>query len=317
MSFETFYEVAIIGGSVAGLNCALILGRSNRTVLVISDGPPRNSAADKMHNFLTHDGSSPAEYLKKGREDVQRYKTVDIVDKLAQDVKAEDGMFYVTIADVGRIAFKKVVFATGLKDNLPAIDGLEKFWAKGIYHCPYCHGYEHTGQPWAIIGHGHENYIRGILFRHWTSSLTFFTNGKTHEVTSTQLGELIRSGARILTDPIVKVSRNDDANENEVMTVHTSAGTHTFGAVFTATYPTQHSDLPASLGCKITENGIIDVDATGATSVKGVYAAGDCTEVTKHQVILAAASGSAVGHMVNLELAKESFEAANRAEELN
>lgn len=67
------YDVVVIGGGAAGLNGALLLGRSRRSVAVIDAGAPRNSPAEGVHGLLGHEGIPPTELLERGRAEVRRY----------------------------------------------------------------------------------------------------------------------------------------------------------------------------------------------------------------------------------------------------
>src|SRR4051794_41193934 len=71
---ERHCDVAVIGGSAAGLAAALQLGRQRRSVIVVDDGRPRNAPATHMHSFLGRDGTPPADLLAAGRADVRRYR---------------------------------------------------------------------------------------------------------------------------------------------------------------------------------------------------------------------------------------------------
>ena len=66
-------DVAVIGGGAAGLNGALMLAHSRRSVVVIDSGTPRNAPAEAMHGFIVLDGTPPPESLRRGREQVRQY----------------------------------------------------------------------------------------------------------------------------------------------------------------------------------------------------------------------------------------------------
>src|SRR5260221_2427897 len=67
------YDVVIVGGGLAGLAAALVLGRARRSVLVVNAGHPRNEPANHAHGYLTRDGAAPLELLAIGRDEVRRY----------------------------------------------------------------------------------------------------------------------------------------------------------------------------------------------------------------------------------------------------
>lgn len=72
------FEAIVVGGGAAGLSAALILGRACRSVLVLDDGRPRNAVADRMHGFISRDGTPPLDLLAAARAELQRYPSVVI-----------------------------------------------------------------------------------------------------------------------------------------------------------------------------------------------------------------------------------------------
>src|SRR5215471_3565198 len=149
------YDVIIVGAGPAGLSAALMLGRSRRRVLVCDTGRPRNAASHAMHGYLTRDGIPPLEFLAIGRAQLRQYDTVEIRD--VEVVAAEcrpDGRFHVTIADELMLESRKLLIATGVVDNLPAIPGFRELYGRGVFHCPYCDGWEVRDEPLAIHGRG-------------------------------------------------------------------------------------------------------------------------------------------------------------------
>lgn len=148
----TDFDVVIVGGGAAGMSAALVLSRARRKVLVVDSGAPRNAPASHMHGFLSRDGMPPAQLLATGRDEVQAYGSEvrnGIVDELVADGQAG---FMVLLSDGHRISSRRVLVATGLRDELPAIEGLHERWALDVLHCPYCHGFEVRDQQLGVLG---------------------------------------------------------------------------------------------------------------------------------------------------------------------
>ena len=70
---ERHCDVAVVGGSAAGLAAALQLGRQRRSVIVVDAGEPRNAPAAHMHGYLGREGIPPSELIAVGREEVRSY----------------------------------------------------------------------------------------------------------------------------------------------------------------------------------------------------------------------------------------------------
>ena len=171
------YDVIVVGGGIAGLSSALILGRARRKVLVLDAGAPRNQPASHAHGFVTRDGTPPLELLRIAREELAPYPGVEVMRGKAVDASATETGFRVALEDGTTVEARKLVLATGVSDLLPDIPGVKELWGNGVYHCPYCHGWEVRDRPWALLGAPHLAYERAALFRGWTPDLTLLTEG--------------------------------------------------------------------------------------------------------------------------------------------
>lgn len=145
------FDVVIIGGGPAGLNAAVVLGRCNRKVLLFDHRNQRNRHSHGLHNYLTRDDISPKEFIKKSHAELKKYG-VKILNREVRHAAKNSHEIFIT-KDVNEKAYhsKKLILATGLTDNLPEIKGVNRFYGKSIYHCPYCDGWEIITRPWESI----------------------------------------------------------------------------------------------------------------------------------------------------------------------
>ena len=120
------YDVVVVGGGAAGLNAALVLGRARRRVAVIDAGAPRNAPAEHMQGFLSRDGMSPADLLAAGRAEVTGYG-VELVD---DQVVAIEAGFVVRLAGGRELRARRIILATGVRDELPEIPGVQERWGE-------------------------------------------------------------------------------------------------------------------------------------------------------------------------------------------
>jgi thioredoxin reductase len=144
-------DVIVIGGGAAGLSAALYLGRSRRRTLVVDAGEPRNGPAHSAHGMFTRDGVSPMALLDEARRQATAYPTVELWRAKAESVVKGPSGFVVHTQDGREAQARRLLFATGIRDELPPIQGLAERWANGVLHCVYCHGYEIADQPVALI----------------------------------------------------------------------------------------------------------------------------------------------------------------------
>ncbi|HYI14449.1 MAG TPA: NAD(P)/FAD-dependent oxidoreductase, partial [Thermomicrobiales bacterium] len=189
------FDTVIVGGGTAGLSAALVLGRARRRVLLVSDGPPRNAPADGAHGFFTRDGTPPYELLRIGREQLEPYATVELREIAATGMDRNNDEFTVTLATGEQVTTRTIVLATGVEDELPAIPGFAELWGRGIYHCPYCHGWEVRDQPLGVYASGEILMHLAPLIRNWSPDVTILTDGP-DGLSESQLATLQRLGIR-------------------------------------------------------------------------------------------------------------------------
>lgn len=290
---EHDYDVVIIGGGAAGLSAALVLGRARRKVLVIDAGTPRNAPAAHMQGYLSRDGLPPAELLEIGRNEVAGYG----VEVTAGTVASVDAGFIVNLTDGREVRARRVLVTTGATDDIPDIPGVRERWGQDLLHCPYCHGWEVRDQPLGVLGSHPLAVQHALLVRQWSDDVVFFTHTMT--VTDEDRRSLEARGIRIIDGEVSRLVIEDD-HLNGVELADGQVVTRT--AVFVRPGIRPHSDgILARLGCVLDDTGFAVVDATGRTTVDGVWAAGNAAD-PRAQVITAAGAGSAAAIAINNDL---------------
>lgn len=295
-------DVIIIGGSYAGLSAAMALGRSLRKVLIIDGGSPCNRQTPHSHNFITQDGEKPSVIAEKAKSQVLKYRSVKFLNDLAVSAtKTEDG-FTLTTQKGEVMQAKKLVFATGIKDTMPDIKGFAQCWGISVVHCPYCHGYEFRNKNTGIIADGVRGFHLASMVNNLTRNLTLLTNSKA-DFTEEQFVKLKKNEVEIGETTITEIKHKNGI----VSSVIFSDGTQrSFDALYAALPFTQHSDIPASLGCELTELGHIKVSPFQETTISGVYACGDNSSMMR-SVANAVYTGNVTGAVVNGKLVEENF----------
>ncbi len=292
------YDVIIVGGSTAGLSAALVLGRFRRHVLICDQQKPRNALADAAHNFFTRDGTPPAELLQIGREQLRPYATVQYRVAEVVSLKLIADGFDVQTADGTVWQSRRVLLATGVRDELPAIPGLADYWGQGgVHHCPYCHGWEVRDQKIVIIGNGEVVYHLAALLSALSTDISACLYGEP-QPTAEQLSQLQQMGVTLYNTAIESIA----GDSGQVQGVRLGDGRLVpCQAIFVGTKPQPHSPLAQEMGCQFDERGYVQVDELGRTSVPNLYAAGDMV-TPFHQLVMAAASGAVAGSGINTDI---------------
>jgi thioredoxin reductase len=311
------FDVVIAGGGPAGLNAALILGRVGRPVLLADDGHPRNAPSAAVHGFLSRDGADPAEIRQAARSELAHYPSVDTRDTTVHGAAPADGGFEVTTADGTTIRARRLLLATGVTDKLPVIDGLARLWGRGVYHCPYCHGWEARGQQVAVLGSDDQAVHLALNLTRLGCDVIMCANGAV-QASDAARAALATHQIRICDDPVSRV----DGEPGGRIRLHLASGrTLERGAVFIPPQPRQRSDLARKLGCTLLDDGAVQVNELGQTTVPGVYAAGDMCRTPAMpypaaQVIMAAAQGARAAVVIDQELLfSDAYTTSNQAGE--
>ena len=302
MSINNHFEVIIIGGSYAGLSAAMALGRALRKVLVIDSGVPCNRQTPHSHNFITQDGEKPAAIAAKARMQVQQYPTVQFFNGIASGGSKNDNGFAINTTAGETFYAPKLIFATGIRDIMPPLEGFAECWGISVIHCPYCHGYEVRHENTGILANGDNAFHYAQLISNWTKELTIFTNGK----------------ATFLPEQLEKInSYNIQVVEKEISALKHASGAlkallfkdgtaFPLKAIYARPAFEQHCNIPEMLGCRLNEHGYIEVNAFQQTSIEHIFACGDNTSMMR-SVANAVAGGNMAGAMVNNELTMAAF----------
>jgi thioredoxin reductase len=303
------YDVAIIGGGPAGLSAALVLGRCRRRVIVFDHGHARNYAALALNCYLGHDGIPPFKLRELGRQEVARYG-VQCIDAEVERVcfcKNDQSEFELTIESRPSVRARKLLLATGVKDELPQIENFKEFYGRTAHHCPYCDGWEHRDRRLAAIGRGKDAVGLALSLRTWSKHVTACTCGES--ISDKYRRRARRTGIAIHDAVPARMEGRDGRLER----LHFHEGPPLeCDALFFSSHPRQRSRLPIMLGCKGNESGHIETGGKQGTGVRGMFLAGDADGDVQFAIV-AAAEGAIAATAINRELQDED---AGEAEQL-
>jgi thioredoxin reductase len=300
------YDVVVVGGGAAGLSGALALARSRRSVLVADAGDPRNAPAGQVHNFLTRDGTPPAEIYTAGRGEVTRYGG-EVCDARVTALSRPGGIFRAEIS--GRtVTARRLLVATGLRDELPAVPALAARWGNDVVHCPYCHGWEVRDKRIGVLATGPMAMHQALLFRQLSPHVTVLRHTGP-VLTGEESGQLAALGVAVVEGMVEEI----EAAAGRLTGARLAGGRRVpLDVVAVAPRFMARAELLAPLGLTPVEirageyliGTRIGADATGATAIPGVWVAGNLAD-PQAQVVTSAAAGLAAGAAINFDLATE------------
>lgn len=292
------YDAVIVGGGPAGLSAALALGRARRRALLVDGGTPRNARAREVHTFVTRDGIPPREFRKVAREQLAPYTTVTVRDALVTSVVPDGASFVVSVGDE-RVRARKVLLSTGVVDEPPAIEGMERHWGHSVFMCPYCHGFEYADRSWGVVIPSDALAEYALLLLGWTKRLVAFTNGA--ELSAEVKARLLGAGVVLESEPIASL-----AGDEHLEAVVLRSGRRVPCEVLYLRPAQRAVPLVDALELERDEQGYVRVDAKKESSQKGVFVAGDATTMMQ-SALVAAAEGMVAATMLNHILATEDF----------
>lgn len=297
------YDCAIVGAGAAGLNAALVLGRARKSVILLDDNRPRNAVTQKSHGFITRDGVSPSEFRRLALEEVLRYPSVQHLVNEVTDIRKSGDEFELLLQSTEHVRSKKLILATGLREEFPHIDGLSQFYGKSLFNCPFCDGWELKDQPLVIVSENPIILEKVGIFYNWSQDLIICTNGH-YYTTDEQKDRLKSKGIAVIEKPIAAFTGSDGKLEKVCFEDGTDVK-RTGGFITPKWIP--RATFQAQLGYQTIDFGGIVTDAMGRSTVAGVYAAGDAAYVLPSQVIYAAADGNRAAASVTMDIALENF----------
>lgn len=323
---QNSWDVIIVGGGSAGLSAALMLGRMRRRVLVIDEGSPRNRFAGHMHGVLGRDHTSPLDLLAAGRAELGRYDGVviregavaeaSVIEASAIEASVIEGEtpepagFAVELADGERHVTRRMLLATGLRDELPDVPGLAEQWGRGAFLCPYCDGWEHRDQRIAVLATSPAYVHATQILRQLSADVTFFAHG--FDLAPEARAGLVARGIAVEEREIDRVLADAGALRGIRLVDGTAVAAD---VVFVSPTPVPNDALARALGADFATgpDGVewVQVDAMGRTSVPGLSAAGNVTD-GRSSVPFAMSAGSMAGAMLNAGLVEEEVQAAMR-----
>lgn len=298
------WDVIVVGGGPAGLSAALVLGRCRRSVLVCDSGEYRNRHAEAMHGFLSRDGMPPGDFLRRAREDLAPYTSIELRACTVVHVEPLEHRFRITL-DAGGPALlcRKLLLATGVVDELPKLARVEEFYGRTVHHCPYCDGWEARDQPIAVYGRRSRAFEMSRAMTAWSDDVVLCTDGASG-LDAAQKRELERNGVRLVTD---RIDHLDGADGRLEAIVFTNRRRLPRRRLFFDLPSHAQAELPRQLGCRLRRDGSVHCARYEATDVPGVFVAGNIAGDVQ-LVIFAAAEGAKAAFGINRSLTREDFE---------
>jgi thioredoxin reductase len=296
---DDLYDCIVIGAGPAGLSASLFLARYLRRIVTFHHNSPRNEYAHGVHGFLGHHGIPPAELLARGRDEVTSHGGLIIEACVNLVAQVSPERFRVLAGEEASesqsFEARRVLLATGLRDLTPDCPGFREFYGTSVHHCPDCDGYEVRDKRIAVLAYDDNavGFTQHLLT--WSNQLTLLTDG--HEISAGDSQKLAAHEVAIRTEAIVALEGDKVARQLQRVVFATGEPLEC-DALFFNLGTEIGTNFHETLGCRLDpECGLLWVDDTQQTSVRGVYAAGDITPHSQLAIVAAAEGAMAAIHI--------------------
>ncbi len=291
MTGPSMYDAIVVGGGPAGMSAALWLARYRKRVLMVESDEHRNRWVEQTHGYLGWDPVSPADLITRARDQLLSYDEATVRAGRVEVVRRdEDGTFTVHVGEE-RLPSRRLVLATGVEDRFPEVGRFFEHYGASVFHCPTCDGYEARDRSVVVFGWSQQVTGFALTLLGWAADVTVVTDGRRFEGDAGHRANLEANGVVVLEEDAVELLGERGGLEGVRFASGRSVGCE---LAFFSIAHVPRTDLAEQLGCALTEEGCVDVDHEGVTSVEGVFAAGDLTPGLQ-LVQVAAAKGTAAG----------------------
>jgi thioredoxin reductase len=269
---EREVDVVVVGGGPSGLAAASWLARFRRRVLLVDSGEHRADLVEHSHGYLGRDPQTPRELLARWRQEVLAYPTASIVADVVESATTRDAGFAVRLRTGGLVLAHKLVLACGVRDAKPDVPGLEEHYGSSVFHCPACDGYEARDQDVVALGWSEHLVGFAATLLGWARSVTVVTAGERFRGDDACRALLGGHDVEVIEERVVELV----GTRGKLRAARLASGRQLpCSLAFFSVAHQPRTELAEQLGCALDDEGYVEVNDCGMTSVDGVYAAGD------------------------------------------
>jgi len=294
VELKTLYDMAIVGGGPAGLVAAMYAARKNlSTIVVASDIGGQLGATRDVANYPGYELISGPDLVQKLFAQASQYGLEQLIGEQVVGVRIDGRSKVLELESLREVAARTLVIASGVQKRHLRIPGERELAGRGVVYCSTCDGPLFKGLDIAVVGGGNSALEAALEM-----------NGIARQVHLVARSGL--AGDQVLEDKIATASRV------EVLAHHEPVEIHGGDAVEALTVLDREAGTTAKLAVQgvfveiglfpntgfaldlvdTNERGEIIIDSHCRTGVRGVFAAGDCTDTHDKQIVISVGEGA-------------------------
>lgn len=268
------YDVIIIGCGPAGLSAAIYTSRANLKTVVFGDP----NAGDLYRSPLIANyfgfpkDITGSDLVKLGLEQAKRFGTEFNPQEVTNAKQNEDESFTIKTKDGTEHTTNNLIIAIGMSYKSAGILKEKDYLGKGLSYCVTCDGYFFKDKKVAVVGNGDFAFDEALELTNYTKDLTIFSQGKEFSATENHLELAKKAGIKLRKDKVKELIANPMVSK----VVFEDKSEEDFEGIFVAVGTAGTAAFAYKLGLEM-ENNYIKIDKEGRTSMKKVFACGNCT----------------------------------------
>jgi len=286
------YDLAIIGGGAAGFTAGIYAGRSGMTSVILEKAMTggQMSTSYLIENWPGDPEISGQDLASRMRGHSEKYCEIREFSEVTSITK--DGLFLIETPE-GRIRSRMVLIATGAEHRKLGVPGEEELSGRGVSYCATCDGFFFKGKRVFVIGGGNTAVEYAVYLHNIGCKVTLVHRRDELRAEKNMQDQLSQRGIEVIWSTGIESFVGDGVLQGIVVKDLRSGEVRTIDAdgAFVAVGEVPNNALARSLGLDLDGSGYVSVDRRMATSMPGVYAAGDITGGLK-QIVVAAGEGA-------------------------
>ncbi|MBB1475758.1 alkyl hydroperoxide reductase subunit F [Shewanella sp. SG41-3] len=292
---KSVFDMLVVGGGPAGAAAAIYSARKGlNTGIVAEKFGGQVAETVGIENFISVSKTEGPKLVANLEAHVKDYD-VDIMQNQRALSLAKNGLLNVTLESGATLSSKTIILATGARWREMNVPGEQEYRNKGVAYCPHCDGPLFKGKRVAVIGGGNSGIEAAIdlanIVEHVTV-LEFDSKLRADEVLQRKAKSM--GNITIITQAMTTEVKGDGTRVTSLVYTDRASGeshTVTLAGIFVQIGLVPNTEWLKGV-VDMTPRGEIIVDERGQTSIPGVFAAGDVTNIPFKQIIIAMGSGA-------------------------
>jgi len=301
------YDVVIIGAGPAGLSAAIYSSRANLKTVVVEEGTSGGKLykTHEIENYPAVSKVGGSELADKMVAHAQEFGATIINGEVIK-IENDGDTKKVIIKDGEALICKAVIIASGTKERLLKLPGALEHIGNGVSYCAVCDGFFYRKKPIVVIGAGNSGMEESLFLADTVSHITIVEMADEPLAEATIVDAVNKKEnievychntvkSLIIEDDVIKGVIIEDSHTHEEKTIECAG-----------VFPYMGADPVTDFVDKelLDERGYIKVNPDMSTSIKGIYAAGDCVVKGLRQVITACNDGAIAANSISKLLKK-------------